>query len=86
MVGAGGAGWEQMHTTPAGSCMSKRVVAWPGGQGLADVPRGWPAGDTGSGDACVVGRGCAWQGGVSILQSSREIDGGVWPVEPPAAG
>lgn len=56
------------------------VVAWPGGQGLAVVPEGWPAGDIGSGDACVVGRGCAWRGGVSILQSPWEVDGacGMW--------
>jgi len=37
----------------------QRVAAWPGGQGLATVPKGWPAGDTGSGDAGLVGRGYA---------------------------
>lgn len=47
----------------------RRVVARPRGQGLAVVPKGWPAGDIGSGDACVVGSSCAWRGGVSILQS-----------------
>lgn len=35
------------------------VAAWLGRQGLALVPEGWPAGDTGSGGVCVVGRGCA---------------------------
>lgn len=59
----------------------QRVVAWPGGQGWAVVPKDWLAGNVGSGNACVVGRGCAWQGGGSMLQSLWEMDRGVWHVE-----
>lgn len=47
---------------PAQSHVTCVVAAGLGGQGLAPVPKGWPAGDTGrSAGTCVVGRGCAWQ-------------------------
>lgn len=57
------------------------MVAWPGEHGLADVPRGWPAGALGTGDARVVGRGCARWAGLSMFQSPREMDKSAWHVE-----